>query len=150
MNRETLLGRLEPLLQVLSGLDAGVPASAAHRLNAEDWSELAEAAKEALREGWLVTKPAGPHVSFGRLSKPSPETCNFSIDAVVMDGPAPAPHTHLTGEFDFSIPLEGNPRFDGHGEPWFVYPPGSRHLPTVTGGKMLILYFVPEGKVRFE
>ncbi|HNC99809.1 MAG TPA: DUF4863 family protein [Myxococcota bacterium] len=46
--------------------------------------------------------------------------------------------------------MEGTPRFDGHGERWVVYPPGSRHIPTVAGGRMFILYFVPNGALRFD
>lgn len=150
MSRDALMGRLDPLLRTLAGLDAGEPAFAARTLNGMDWSLVKEAALAAHAEGWLVTREAGPHVRFGRLAKSSPESHGFSIDAVVMDGPAPGAHTHLSGEFDLSIPLSGNPRFDGHGENWLVYPPGSRHIPTVTGGSMLILYFIPGGQIRFD
>lgn len=150
MSRETLLECLAPLLRTLAGLNAGEPAFAAATLNALDLGTVVTAALAGHAEGWLVTREAGPHVRFGRLAKAGPETLGFSIDAVVMDGPAPGPHTHLTGEFDLSIPLEGSPRFDGHAESWLVYPPGSRHIPTVTGGRMLILYFVPGGQIRFD
>ena len=46
--------------------------------------------------------------------------------------------------------LDGEPRFDGNPPGWTVYPPGSWHIPTVTSGKMAILYFLPEGAMRFE
>jgi Domain of unknown function (DUF4863) len=150
MPREALLQSLEPLLQILGDLNAGDPAFSADVLNQGSWAALERAALEALEEGWLVTREAGPHVRFGRLAKAGPETRGFSIDAVVMDGPAPGAHTHLSGEFDFCLPLEGTPRFDGHGERWVVYPPGSRHIPTVAGGRMFILYFVPGGALRFD
>lgn len=150
MSREVLLQHLEPLLQILSDLDAGDPTFSAEVLNQGSWVALELAAREALAQGWLVTREAGPYVRFGRLAKAGPETRGFSIDAVVMDGPAPGAHTHVNGEFDLSIPLEGSPRFDGHAERWLVYPPGSRHIPTVAGGKMLILYFVPGGALRFD
>ena len=150
MTREALLALLDPLLQTLAGLAAGEPAFVAHALNLQDWSALDAACKAALAAGWLVNRDAGPHVRYGRVAKAIPETQNFSIDAVVMDGPAPGAHTHVSGEYDLLIPLEGSPRFDGHAERWVVYPPGSRHIPTVSGGKMLILYFVPGGQIRFD
>jgi hypothetical protein len=30
-----------------------------------------------------------------------------------------------------------------------VFEPGSDHCPTVTGGKALVLYFLPDGKIEF-
>ena len=47
------------------------------------------------------------------------------------------------------IPLDGTPDFDGHGSGWAVYPSGSVHVPDVTGGTMLILYFLPGGEIEW-
>jgi len=145
-----LIGALRPLLQELAALDASQAASAAALLNQRDCTIEVQAALFALSTGGLCPREAGPHVRWGRVCKSSSETAGFSIDAVVMDGPAPGAHTHTTGEFDFCIPLEGSPRFDGRGSTWLVYPPHSRHIPTVAGGKMLILYFLPGGQIRFD
>ena len=41
-------------------------------------------------------------------------------------------------------------RFDGNAPGWVVYGRGSAHVPTVTGGEMLILYFLPGGAIEFE
>ena len=46
--------------------------------------------------------------------------------------------------------VDGAPTFDGHPPGWTVYPPGSWHVPTVAGGVMDILYFLPGGAIRFE
>ena len=40
-------------------------------------------------------------------------------------------------------------RFDGHGAGWVVYGPGSAHSPTVTGGRALVLYLLPQGAIEF-
>ena len=48
------------------------------------------------------------------------------------------------------MPLEGDARFDGHGAGWCVYGPGSAHTPTVTGGRALVLYLLPEGQIEFS
>ena len=39
--------------------------------------------------------------------------------------------------------------FDDHGAGWVVYGPGSSHNPTVTDGRALVLYLLPEGKIEF-
>ncbi|MCK6504802.1 DUF4863 family protein [Myxococcota bacterium] len=101
-----------------------------------------------LDEGWLCPKEAGG-VRFGRLAKASPATHGFSIDTVDMRGPGPG-HTHPQGEIDLCFPLDGQPTFDGRAAGWTVYGPGSWHVPTVAGGRMAILYFLPGGEIRFE
>ena len=46
--------------------------------------------------------------------------------------------------------FEGEPTFDGHEPGWVVFPPGSHHIPTVEGGTMLFLYFMPGGAVVWD
>jgi hypothetical protein len=41
------------------------------------------------------------------------------------------------------------PLFDGRPAGWCVYPPGSAHHPTVTSGRALVLYLLPEGQIQF-
>ncbi len=48
-------------------------------------------------------------------------------------------HRHPRGEIDLILPLEGAPAFDGVSAGWSVYPPGSAHRPTVTGGTAYVL-----------
>lgn len=149
MTREELLHRLAPVLATLPEVDAARPEEAEAALALLETGPIGEALVEAWREGWLTPREGGG-VRFGRLSKPLPETGGFSIDAVEMDGPASGPHLHPRGEFDLCFPVEGAPRFDGRDARWVVYPPMSRHVPTVSGGRMLILYFLPGGEIRFE
>jgi hypothetical protein len=101
-----------------------------------------------VRSGTLVPKEV-PGVRFGRLAKPSDETHGFSVDVVDMSAAAGA-HRHPQGEIDLSFALEGDPRFDGHPEGWLVLGPGSWHVPTVTGGRMAIVYFLPGGSITFD
>ncbi len=147
MNREALIAELAPVVEALRGASPDERARAA--LAGLDLSALISALKLAHSEGWLTPKEAGG-VRFGRLCRPSPETAGLSVDVVDMAGPASGPHTHVSGEYDLCIVLEGRPRFDGHEPGWVVYPAGSRHIPTVVGGRMLIAYFVPDGAIRFE
>ena len=47
------------------------------------------------------------------------------------------------------MPLSGSAEFDGHGAGWLVYEPGTAHTPTVSGGKALVLYLLPQGAIEF-
>ena len=59
-------------------------------------------------------------------------------------------HTHPRGEVDMIIPLSPKAKFDGHSAGWLVYGPGTGHKPTVSDGKAIILYLLPEGKISFS
>lgn len=151
--RMRMLASLGPVLEHLAGVDCSDPGATA-ALNAA--LPLAGPAMSALRDdvlaglaaGWLA--PRGePGMTWGRLAKATPETCGFSIDAVGMAGPGPE-HTHPQGEIDLCFTVSGNPSFDGHPPGWLVLPPGSRHVPTVAGGEMAILYFLPDGAIAFH
>jgi hypothetical protein len=97
-----------------------------------------------LPRDWLLPKEAGG-VRFGRVAK---ELCGFSVDCVFMNSPGPR-HRHPDGEIDLCFATKGASRFDGQPEGWVVYGKGSEHVPTVTDGEMLILYFLPGGKIEF-
>ncbi|MEX2322047.1 MAG: DUF4863 family protein, partial [Saccharospirillum sp.] len=59
-------------------------------------------------------------------------------------------HRHPNGEVDMVIPLDPDARFDGTPAGWKVYAPHSAHSPTVTGGKAIVLYFLPDGAIEFS
>ena len=82
---------------------------------------------------------------FGRVAK---DLCGFSIDCVWMNGAGPR-HRHPNGEIDLCFATSGAARFDGEPEGWVVYGKGSAHVPTVSEGEMLILYFLPGGAIEF-
>ncbi len=158
MTREGLLELLRPVLTLLPTLDADDVVGCEGALNRMPVADIEAALREGAVEGWLLTREVGG-VKFGRVSKAGPDTNGYSIDVVEMSGPARganglAAHTHVTGEFDLCLPVEASsaagPAFDGRRDRWVVYPPGSRHVPTVTGGRMLIAYFVKDGAIRYE
>jgi hypothetical protein len=147
-----LLELLAPVLERLAQEDVEDP-TLASRLNAElplggeTMQAIRGAVVTGLAAGWLTPREAGG-VRFGRLAKSTDDSCGFSIDAVDMDGPGPG-HTHPNGEIDLCFDLEGAPTFDGAAPGWTVYGAGSWHVPTVTGGRMAILYFLPGGAMKF-
>jgi hypothetical protein len=149
-DKQTLLEALAPVLAVAATLDLQQAAAARATLAAkfpvdgETWQTLKALFAEGRQAGWLCDREnAG--VRFSRLQKGP----GFSIDAVHMHAPGPG-HTHGKGEIDLCFSVSGEPRFDGQPEGFVVYPPGSWHVPTVRGGAMDILYFLPDGAITFE
>jgi hypothetical protein len=59
-------------------------------------------------------------------------------------------HAHPKGEIDMVMPLTRRAKFDGHGAGWVIYGPGSAHRPTVSDGKALVLYLLPQGAIEFS
>lgn len=143
-----VVAALAPFAHRVAELDLNQPDAAMRALEAAFPHATLGSVHAALAAGrdagFLVPKQATPTLKFGRVAKPSPELAGMSIDAVDMAG-AGAPHTHPNGEVSLCFAEEGDPRFCGHPAGWVVVPPGSRHTPEVTGGRMLIVYFLPDG-----
>ena len=145
---DALIAALAPFARRIATLDLAAPAAAQEALNLEfpvgslgPVRDLLAAGRAA---GWLTPKAATSTLWFGRVAKPSDALCGLSLDAVDMQGEG-APHTHPNGEVSLCFATEGDPRFQGFPEGWVVAGAGSRHVPTVTGGRMTIVYFLPGG-----
>ncbi|MEZ5989626.1 MAG: DUF4863 family protein [Planctomycetota bacterium] len=148
MSADDLIRALAPLFETLPTLDLADPAAAglslAERHPLASLAEVRRLVEAGRDEGWLLPKEAGG-IRFGRLVK---DHEGWSVDAVEMDRPGPR-HRHPLGEVDLCFATDGAPDFDGNAEGWTVYPPDSTHVPTVSGGTMLILYFLPQGRIEF-
>ena len=59
-------------------------------------------------------------------------------------------HAHPNGEIDLIMPIDDTARFDGRAAGWLVYPAGSAHRPTVSAGRALVLYLLPQGRIDFS
>ena len=113
-----------------------------------DFARLTALCAEGERDGWLMSREAGG-IRFGRAIKPGGGAGRFSVDVVRMKDVKGPHHTHPNGEIGAVIPLDGAPRFDAFEPGWYVYPPGSAHHPTVTGGDAYVIYLLPEGAIEF-
>jgi hypothetical protein len=89
-------------------------------------------------------------IKYGRVLKPGEASHGFSVDVVEMEDLAGPHHRHPEGEIDMIMPIAGSATFDGRGAGWLVYGPGSAHSPTVSGGKAVVLYLLPTGKIEFS
>jgi len=152
--REQLVAALGEVIEVVRGVDPSQGAAAAAALSAAfpvdgpAMKALAALVRRGVEEGWLCEREAGG-IRFSRVAKAAhPGTSPLSVDVVHMGGPGPG-HTHPNGEIDLCFAVSGAPTFDGQAPGWVVYPPGSWHVPTVAGGVMDILYFLPEGAIAF-
>lgn len=110
--------------------------------------ELQALCLQGCAEGWLCAREQGG-IKFGRPVKPGPATHGFSVDVVDMDDIVGPHHRHPNGEIDLVMPFDSGAAFDGVGEGWKVYGPGTAHRPTVSGGRALVLYLLPEGAIEF-
>lgn len=148
ISKDQFVELLRPLAHQLAALDMEVvDAAAVERaapFHGDAVAAVRSAAFAAINSPWLLPKAQGG-IRFGRVAK---ELCGFSVDAVWMDGPGPK-HRHPNGEIDLCFAEHGKPEFDGKSEGWVVYGKGSVHVPTVAGGSMLILYFLPGGAIEF-
>jgi Domain of unknown function (DUF4863) len=131
---------LDPALQ--SELNEALPPSS------ETYQQILAACRAAIEAGWMCNREAGG-IRFGRVIKAGPQTHGFSVDVVEMGDIVGPHHSHPNGEIDLIMPLTPDARFDSFGAGWCVYGPGSAHCPTVTGGRALILYLLPEGRIEF-
>jgi Domain of unknown function (DUF4863) len=114
----------------------------------KEYQTLFGACQAAIEAGWMCNREMSG-IKFGRVIKPGPMTHGFSVDVVDMDSVVGPHHVHPNGEIDLVMPLTPEARFDGRGAGWRVYGPQSAHSPTVTRGRALVLYLLPEGKIEF-
>jgi hypothetical protein len=131
-------------------LDAGLGEwlNARHGPGTGTYDALRSACLAGVAEGWMCNREAGG-IRYGRVEKPCEALHGFSVDVVDMREVAGPHHAHPEGEIDLVMPLDDAARFDGRGAGWLVYPPGSAHHPTVTGGRALVLYLLPQGRIEF-
>lgn len=149
---ETFKARIAALTAQIAGrpLDAELDTwlNAQHGPGSPSYDALKSACEDGVAAGWLCDREGGG-IRYGRIFKPAPELHGFSVDVVDMRDIAGPHHGHPNGEIDLIMPLEGDARFDGRPAGWLVCPPGSAHRPTVSQGRALILYLLPEGRIEF-
>jgi hypothetical protein len=122
--------------------------NAEHGAGSSTFAALQADCQRGVAEGWLCNREGGG-IRYGRIFKADDDLQRFSVDVVDMENVAGPHHTHPQGEIDLVMPLAGDALFDGHPAGWMVCPPGSAHSPTVTQGRALVLYLLPEGDIVF-
>ena len=122
--------------------------NAEHGAASATYSGLREACIAGVKDGWLCDREGGG-IRYGRIFKPADDLHGFSVDVVDMTDIAGPHHTHPNGEIDLIMPMDDSAQFDGRPAGWLVCSPGSAHRPTVTQGRALVLYLLPQGSITF-
>lgn len=152
MQRAEFQDLVEPVLAELA--DRPVDRALEDRLNAafpadgEAFAAIERACHAAIDAGWMCSQGEGDR-RFGRVIEPSPETRDLSVDVVDMTDLRAGHHKHPTGEILMIMPQDEGATFDRRGRGWLVYEPGTAHRPTVQGGRALVLYLLPQGKIEW-
>jgi 2-hydroxylaminobenzoate mutase len=115
------------------------------------YEALARLLKLGTEEGWVAYAPVeGAGYHRGRIAEPASETAGMSIESALLCNVKGQYHCHTRGEIDMIIPIDSSAQFCGHGAGWMVYPLLSEHYPTVTGGKALFMFFLPNGEIEYK
>ncbi|HEX7044096.1 MAG TPA: DUF4863 family protein [Burkholderiales bacterium] len=152
MTTEEFRQLLSPIIEQVRDkpLDKNLEAELNRRFPAdgETFRRVFDACRAAIAAGWMCNREADG-IRYGRVLKPSAELAGFSVDVVEMDDIKGPHHRHPHGEIDMIMPLTPGAKFDGHDAGWLVYSPDSAHYPTVSNGKALVLYLLPQGAIEF-
>lgn len=119
-----------------------------HGVASASYQQLKAACVQGVADGWLC-KYEGGGLRYGRIFKPADDLHGFSVDVVDMKDVAGPHHVHPEGEIDLIMPINEGALFDGRPAGWMVTPAGSAHRPTVTNGRALVLYLLPQGRIEF-
>jgi hypothetical protein len=146
---QALISRLTKEIATLP-LDAALEArlNARHGPGSPIYERIFDACRQGVKDGWMCNRQAYG-IKYGRVLKPTDATHGFSVDVVEMEDIAGLHHAHPNGEIDLIMPLTDGARFDSRPAGWCVYEAGSAHYPTVTEGKALVLYLLPQGAIKF-
>ena len=151
-NRKALCELLEPVIAEIAGTPWNEALAA--RLNerfgagSELFRALEASCAAGIETGWMGLK--GEDVRKGaRVVEPGPETSGMSIDVVQLIDFTGPHHRHPNGEVCAVMTERVDGRFDGNPRGWAVYPPGSEHWPAGTGGRVRILFFLPDGAIEY-
>lgn len=149
---ESFRAQIATLTAQLAGrpLDAALDAwlNHEHGVDSATYRALKASCEAGVAAGWLANREGGG-IKYGRIFKPADDLHGFSVDVVDMTDIAGPHHVHPTGEIDLIMPIDDGARFDGRAAGWLVCAPGSAHPPTVTGGRALVLYLLPQGQIQF-
>jgi len=152
LNQEKFRNELSRIAQQIKGRELNQILAdwlnSEYGVESEQYQSLKNLCQVGVAEGWLCNREGGG-IKYGRVFKPADDLAGFSVDVVEMENIAGPHHVHPLGEIDLIMPLQGDALFDGAPAGWMVAPAASAHSPTVSNGKALILYLLPQGQIEF-
>jgi 2-hydroxylaminobenzoate mutase len=114
------------------------------------YASLLTLLRHGIEEGWACySEITGPDYRRGRIAEASAGTQGFTVEGGKLRNVLGNYHCHPRGEINMIGPVDPTGQFCGHGAGWKVFPPDSRHYPTVTGGTVTMLFFLPGGEIEY-
>lgn len=151
-NRQALCELLAPVVAAIA--DAPWDETLAEQLNSafgtnsELFREIEARCDVGIETGWMGLQ--GDSVRQGaRVIAPCAATRGMSVDVVQLTDFTGPHHRHPNGEVCAVMAELAGGRFDGHATGWAVYPPGSEHWPSGAGGRVRVLFFLPDGAIEY-
>lgn len=151
-NQKKFRNEISSLVRQIAGKELNQEMSdwlnSVYGVHTQNYQTLKMLCQAGVKEGWLCNREGGG-IKFGRVFKAAEDLAGFSVDVVDMENIAGPHHRHPLGEIDLIMPIEGDALFDGAPAGWMVAPAASAHSPTVSNGRALIMYLLPQGKIEF-
>ncbi len=153
MSRQDFTSLMAPVIEFIAGKT--VDRALAEALNqrfpgtGSEIEAIEQSCHAAIAAGWMCSQ-GGEGRRFGRVIEAARETRDLSVDVVDLTEIVGPLHRHPDGEVCLVMPVDETAKFDGKGRGWCVYGPGSAHRPTVRGGRALVLYLLPGGRIEFQ
>ncbi len=154
-SKPEMLAAVIRLLDLIGGrpLDARLEALLNDRYGAhtENYATLLRLLRQGIVEGWACyDEISGPDYRRGRIAEASAITHGFTVESGMLTDVLGNYHRHPLGEINMIGPVDATGQFCGSGAGWKVFPPDSSHYPTVTGGAVTMLFFLPDGLIEYK
>jgi hypothetical protein len=154
-SKPELLAAVTRLLDLIGDrpLDADLESLLNDRYGAhtEGYATLLRLLRQGIVEGWACyDEIAGPDYRRGRIAEASVDTHGFTVESGMLTNVLGNYHCHPLGEINMIGPVDPTGKFCGSGAGWKVFPADSSHYPTVTGGVVTMLFFLPNGRIEYK
>lgn len=107
--------------------------------------------RAGITEGWACYHEiSGPDYRRGRIAEAAEATHFFTVESGKLRNVLGNYHRHPKGEINMIGPVDATGQFCGHGAGWRVFAPDSSHYPTVSGGTVTLLFFLPRGLIEYK
>lgn len=150
--RQAFLDTLGPVIDTIAARpwDAALAAhlNAAFPPDGPIFDAIEAACDDGIEGGWMGLQGDAARKG-GRVIEPGPASQGYSVDVVQLVDITGPHHAHPGGEVCAVIPEGDRGRFDGNPRGWAVYPPGSDHWPSGTGGRVRVMFFLPDGAIAY-
>lgn len=117
----------------------------------KQFATLLSLLRTGIQEGWACYREiTGPDYRRGRIAEASARTHGFTVESGMLRNVLGNYHRHPRGEINMIGPVDKTGKFCGSGAGWRVFSPDSSHYPTVTGGTVTLLFFLPGGEIEYK